>query len=559
MENRDNYWNRIAKRSLSRRRVVGLAASGVVGLALAACGGDDDDDDGNSGGQPTSSTGNGSTGDSPVRGKTLNVGTTLEAGTLDPHLGTSGGDSLYLATMFNPLIAAKNGKATPEISLAHKWEIADPTTIVFSLREGVKFHDGTDFNAQAAKVNFERIKNPDNKATGASSISMVDSIDATDATTLKFNLREPNAALFSSISGQRQAMISPAALEKYGSDVKSHPVGTGPFVFESWVPGSSAKVKRNPNYWEKNAAGELLPYLDEIVIENIPDQTVLFANFQTGDIHLAELGARGVGDKDAASAESNPNISVVWGPEGLNQPTLLAFNMNLAPMDNVNLRKAAAFAIDPTMVVKSVLFGNGKPADGGLIQPGTWAWSPVEGRPSYDVKKAKEFLAAGGAPDGFKLEVIAAGVPNIVQTTEIYQQQWKQVGIDAQITTQDTSTATSSFFSSGLFPVYSTWWGSTTPEPNGTAVAVYAKDAFYNAMKRAIDPRIDDLILKARQTYDLEERKSLYAEIDQIILVEQCCFIPMIYSKPGWVTTKKLGGQNFVDFGYYRLQEVFLS
>jgi ABC-type transport system substrate-binding protein len=557
VKTQDNIWTRRAVGRLSRRRALGIAGAGAFAAFLAACGGGDDK--ASEGGQQGAAQATAPAVSTAVAGNfggRLKVGTTLEPGTLDPHVPVSGGDTIYLATMYNSLVGFQRGQPTPELSLAEKWEVASPTTIVFSLRQGVKFHDGTDFNAEAVKYNMERILDPAMKATWRSQLIAIDRVETPDPFTARLVLKEPNAALFTALGGiYGNGIVSRAAVEKWGKEFTSHPVGTGPFIFDQWVAGSHMTAKRNPNYWEKNSAGKGLPYVDEVTITAIPDETVRYANIQTGEVHLT-----GVGSKDVAGAERNPDLQVIKGLPGAGVPSTLVFNMDKAPADNVNLRKAMAFALDPSVVAKNVYFDLAVPADGGMRQQGTWSYAPVPDRPKYDPAKAREFLRAGGQPDGFSVNVITYSAPSLTQQTEIYQEQWSKVGVRAQITTQDVSTGTTSFFTNQLFPVYSTSWGGTSSEPNTPTGIIYLKDSFYNPMKRAVSPELDDLAAKARQTYDLEERKKLYQRIEEIVLVEQCYFVPMLYSQGRGVYRKNVGNaESYPDFGFNRLQILFLK
>jgi peptide/nickel transport system substrate-binding protein len=559
MTDQDNYWTRAAAKRLSRRRMMAVASSGALAAYLAACGGDDSSP-GATKASGTNAPGTAPAVNSPVAGKfggKLKVAVTLEPGTLDPHLPVSGGDTVFLSTMYNSLVALE--KLTPDQSqsLAEKWEIADPTTINFTLRKGITFHDGTPFNAAAVKYNMERILNPANKATWATQLASIDRVETPDENTARFILKQPDSSLLFALSGiYGNGIVSPTAVEKWGKDFRSHPVGTGPFVLDQWIPGTGVTVKRNPNYWEKAPGGaKSLPYVDEVTISAIPDSTVRYANLQTGD---SDMG--GIDSKDIAGAKKNGDLNVVSGLPGAGCPSVLTFNLDKAPMDNLNLRKAMAFALDPTVVAKNVYFDLAVPADGGLRQPGSWSYSPVAGRPTYDVAKAKQFLADGGQPNGFSVDVITYSAPSITQQTEIYQEQWSKIGIKAQITTQDVSTSTNSFFTSGLFPAFSTSWGGTSVEPSTPTGIIYLKNSFYNPMKRAIDPKLDDLAAKAKQTYDLQERKSLYEQIDKIVLVDQTYFMPMLYSQAYGIYRKSVGNtDSYVYHGFNRLQVVYLN
>jgi peptide/nickel transport system substrate-binding protein len=567
VDRQGTFWTRRAAARVSRRRAIGIAGAGAFAAYLAACGGGEDSSDSGSGSPSGGQQGAVGTPLAAVQGQEtqfqqgtfggkLRVGVTLEPGTLDTAIPLSGGDTVYLSTMYNPLVVLDHFVPNPKLSLAEKWEVIDPTTINFTLRQGVKFHDGTDFDAESVKWNLTRILDPATRSAARSNLTDIDRVEAADKQNARFILKSPNATLLTSLGTVYGAgMASRTAVERWGKEFTSHPVGTGPFVFDQWVPGSHVTVKRNPNYWEKDAAGKALPFLDEVTIQAIPDDTVRYANLQTNEIQYA-----GINQKDWAAAEKNGDLTMTKGLPGAPVNSVLVFNLDRAPMDNVNLRKAMAFSLDPSVAAKNVYFGYAEVVTGGMRQPESWSYAPVPGRPTYDVAKAKEFLRAGGQPDGFNVDVITYTSPQINQQTEVYQEQWSKVGIRAQITTQDVTTATDSFFVKGLFPTYSTSWSGTSFEPNGPASLIYGKDAYYNPMKRAVSPELDELIAKGRQTYDLEERKKIYQRIEEITLVEQVFFIPLLYSQGrGWF--RKNVGQTdiFPWFSVNRLQSYFLK
>lgn len=410
MNERDNYWTRVAARSLSRRRVLILAGSSAAAAALAACGGDDDDDAAAGGGNTPgagNTPGSGGTSNAPAPawanmpvgkpGGKVNIAYSLDVGTLDPHTPGSGGDTYYLNTLFNALVSLDQLKVSPAVGLAEKWEIADPTTINFTLKKGIKFHDGTPFNAEAVKVNVNRILDPALKATWASQLSAVDRVEVVDDSTAKFVLKRPDAALLFALSSTYGAgMISPTALNKFGKDIKSNPVGTGAFTLDRWVPGSQVVVKKNPNYWEKDSKGNPLPYLDEVTISPIPDATVRYANLQTGD---ATMGV--IDSKDVAAAEKNADLVVIKGIPGAAVPALLHYNFAIGPMDNANLRKAIAWSIDPSVIAKNVYFDLAVPADGArqlgvLAGQGSAALRRGEGEGVPQGRRQARWLRHGG-------------------------------------------------------------------------------------------------------------------------------------------------------------------
>ncbi len=338
---------RLWTRTISRRALVrGASSGGLAGAAawLAACGGGSG---GQKGAAPSGSqaAGQSAASGAPKAGGTLNLAYPSEPSSLDPHTGNSGGDDYYWYTMFDTLAAYdQRFVSQPDISLAEKWEIPDQTTMVFHLRQGVKFHDGTAFDAAAVKFNIERVLDPDLKSTARAFLLSIDRVETPDAATARFVLKEPDAALLGLLGGRGGAMVSPTAVQKLGKEFGSKPVGTGPFQFVEWAPGDHVSVKKNAPYWGKDKSGNQLPYLDQVVFHIIPDPTVSFANLQTGEVQLA-----GIDPKNLAQAQSNPDLTIIKR-EGSGVASVIVANFAKAPMDNANLRRAVMWAIDPAAV-----------------------------------------------------------------------------------------------------------------------------------------------------------------------------------------------------------------
>lgn len=559
MNENENYWTRVAARRLSRRKIFGLAGSGVVAAYLTACGGGSSSSGtktAKSGSSPSSSATAGtavagaSSTPAPInvgkRGGSLSYGFGLAPGTLDAAIPVSGGDIPFLNMFYDGLLRIRHYVVDTDLSLAQSYQIPDPMTIVFNLRQGVKFHDGTPFNSQAVKWNFDRVQNPATKSVGASFLSTLDHIETPDDNTAKFVLKSPNAALLNNISTiYGLGIVSPTASDKLGKGLASNPVGTGPFTFKEYATGSHVTGTRNPDYWMKDSAGTSLPYLDQFTIQIIPDQTVLYANLQTGSIDMG-----GINFKDLKSAQSNSSLVVQPGTPGGGVPSVWVFNLDLAPMNDLNFRKAVAYALQPEAVGHAVYFDYGKPDLAGMVTPGSWAYEPIPTRPSYNVAEAKKYLAASSHPDGLSLDLLTYTDPTLAQTTAIYQQNLKAIGIDAKITTQDVSTSTSSFFIKNQFSVFSTEWGGTSFEPDGICEVAYRSSAFYNPMKKPAVPNLDSLIDKGLQTYDLAQRKDIYKQIETATL-EQVYFVPQVLVTYPGIFRKNVGnGQTYIDWGF---------
>jgi peptide/nickel transport system substrate-binding protein len=534
--NEVNYW---ARRRLGRRQLLrgaGLGAAGLAGAALIGCGPDDD-----APGTPTPGVGADPDGQAPSvrRGGEIITSTGLEASSLDPHLGVSGGDFVYFGTIFDYLVAGNQENVpTPELSLAENWEFPDDTTIVFNLRQGVKFHDGTDFNSEAVKWNMDRVRDPDVGATPRGGMRVVRDVETTDDHTAVFHLEDPAPALLNLLGERGGAMLSPTAVERLGEEFGSQPVGTGPFTFGEWVPGSHFIARKNADYWRQDN-GEQLPYLDSVRIRIIPEAQASLSALRAGDVHIAGVAAR-----DVDQVEGDNRLQVMTREGGI--ASLLSFNYRMEPTDNADLRRAVAWGVDPEAVNQAVFFGRNIVADSGMWPPVTWVYEPVPDRPRFDQDRARQFLQASGHGGGVRISTVTWGETH-QQISEMYQEQLRQIGIDLDITVQDVGTATSGFFQEGRFPLYVTSW-SLRPEPDWIASNVYEAESLYNPTGEYLDPALPELLRRGRTTYDIEERKEVYREVNEIVLRE-AFFVPMLYTRVFIGASRQVQNINMLDRG----------
>ncbi len=471
--------------------------------------------------------------DKPQYGGHLRVGFTLEPTSLDPIAGRSGGDAYYWRQMFDELVNADQaGNPDPSTSLATSWEIAEsPPAITFTLRQNVKFCDGTPFNAEAVKKNIDRVLDPANKATPRTGFLAIKSVDVVDDQKVRFNLTGPWAAGLGLLADRGGTMSSPTAVAKFMQDYGWNPCGTGPFKLKEVVTGSFVRLVRNENYWGKDKNGNKLPYLDEITIKVIKDETVLASALRAGEIDIAYLPYRYVTD---FSADSNFQIEKM---EGGSVASLLVFNPDVPPMDNINLRRAVVQAVNPADINKAAYFGKGIVADSGLWPVNTWVHEPSKDRLGYSVKGAKEALAAGGKPNGFPLDIVTWNLPSHQQAAEIVRAQLGRVGIKANIEVLTVGPATEKFFAAKASPVFLTSW-SRYPEPDVIASLDYKSGGYYNPSKH-VDKDVDDMIAEGAATYDQAKRKEIYNKVNDIML-GRVLWDPMVYGVTYAAAPKKI-------------------
>lgn len=460
--------------------------------------------------------------DTPKYGGHLRVGLPFELTSLDPVLGRGGGDAYYFHQIFDQLVDSDMFLTPrPSTSLAESWEIStDPHAITLNLRKDVTFHDGTPFDAAAVKANIDRTLNPETGATPRAALSRITSVDVIDEHVVRFNLNGPWGAGLGMLSDRGGAMSSPAAIAELGPDYAFNPSGTGPFRVAEVIPGSSIHLVRNENYWGTDEQGNRLPYLDEITMTIIKDESVLTSALKTGEIDVAYLPMREV---DAFQADEQFQIETLQGG-GI--ASLMAFNREKAPVDNVHLRRAIMHAINAADINKAVHFDKAMVADSGMWPVNTWVHEPSSVKPEYSLEKAREELAAGGMPDGFEVDMVTWNGTEMRQTAQIVQAMLAQIGVKLNITVLNDGPATEQFFQAQAFPIYLTSW-SRYPEPDQVASLTYTSDGYYNSGKTS-RPDVDKLVEEGASLYDQAERKKIYNQINDIVL-EEAWHVPMLY------------------------------
>ena len=312
----------------------------------------------------------------------------------------------------------KTGNTIPWLATGITSDVA-AKTLTLTLRKGVKFHDGTDFNAEAVKWNLEQCMSA--KSGG---IEKFKSIDIIDDNTVRINLTDWNNTATSYLSQSPGMMISPTAYKKNGEQwCANHPLGTGPFQFVSWNRDVRTLYKKFDDYWQKGK-----PYLDRIEFTPILDSLTRQLSFRRGEI---EVGMT-MDAKDLTRFEKDGYL-VTRGKMGSGSEALIPDSANpKSPFADLKVRQAAQYAIDNEAIVKTVFYGEAEPANqwNYKVHWGYNSW--VVGYP-YNPAKAKQLLAEAGYPNGFKTKLLYRTTPQNDQIFTAVQGYFKTVGIDAEL------------------------------------------------------------------------------------------------------------------------------
>jgi len=451
--------------------------------------------------------------DAPRKGGTVRVGFYIEAATMDPHLSGSKIDRQVYHNIYEPIVTL-DAKLGIKPGLAESWTQPDARTLVFKLRRGVKFHDGTDFNAEAAKFNFERMKN-EPKSVRKGEVANIDTVEVVDSHTIKVNLKKPDAALLATLTDRAGMMISPKVVQERGAELgrNAKGAGTGPFEFVEWVKDSHLIIKRNDAYWNKQGG----PYLDRVRYRPIPDDVVKLQSLQSGEIDAMDY----VQPRDVAAVKADKNLVVVDVPSLAD----FAYQLNLTrpPFNNKALRQAVAHALDLEQIVKGVWLNVGVPANG-PIPPTSWAYDKSIPAIKRDVAKAKAKLAEGGQPNGFTFTLTTNNIPINVQEAEVMQAQLAEAGITAKVKLVDSATLIADGNGKNFEMISFQWSGRPDPDGNTYQFLHTTPGTSFN-WSGISNPQIDGILDKTREISSQPERRKLYSELTKLLQDE----LPMIF------------------------------
>ncbi len=425
----------------------------------------------------------------------------------------------------------EKGNVSP--GLCSSWKISpDYKSITLNLRKGVKFHDGTDFNAEAAKVNLDMLM----KGVRPT-FKPVTSIDIIDDYTLRLNVSSYSAAFVFNCLGSAAMMASPAAIKTLGKDLHLHPVGTGPFRFVSYQADVSLKYSRFEKYWQKGK-----PYVDGIEFRFIADPVTSLASFQTGEAQVIQ----GAGAKEATDFMATGKYNINTAPSivcGLAGDSAHADS----PFSNIKVRQAVAYAIDNATVAKAVGYGLYPVTNqfSGAIGP---AYNPkVIGYP-YNPAKAKQLLAEAGYPTGFKTKLSYQATPVLYQDIFAAVQGYlKAVNIDAALEPLGANAMTDMTrkgWNNGLVWFHMPY--STQMDP-GNAFSLRLQGQMFTPKSLWLPSEVDSLISKANTSPNAKERAILLKEIQKMMVDKYCMAIPICVTTNTLLLTKEVH-----DCNYYR-------
>ncbi|MEQ9744230.1 glutathione ABC transporter substrate-binding protein GsiB [Pectobacterium actinidiae] len=422
----------------------------------------------------------------------------------------------------------------------------DGLTYTVKLHAGVKFHDGSAFNAAAVKVNLDRASNPDNRLKRYNLFKMIDKTEAVDDLTVKITLKTPFSAFVNNLAHPAAVMISPAALKQYGKDIGFHPVGTGPYRFVAWNQTDFVKVEKFSGYWK---AG--LPKLDSITWRPVVDNNTRAALLQTGEAQFAYP----IPFEQAKVLEKNDKLALVASPSILHR--YISMNVTQKPFDNPKVREALNYAINKEALIKVAFSGYATPAEGPL--PSSIDYSVKYHPWPYDPAKARELLKEAGYPNGFTTTLWSSHNHSTAQKVlQFTQQQLAQVGVKVQVTAMDAGQRAAEVEGKGVketgVRLFYTGWSASTGEADWALSPLFAtaswppaqfNTAFYS------NPQVDADLANALKTTDRTEKQKLYNDAQDKIWADA----PWIF-----LATERLVSANSKKLtGFYVMPDTLFS
>ena len=542
-------------------RVLILIAMLALALAAAGCGGDDDEE-GSGAATATSEEG--------ASGGTLVFGTASDPVVLDGALVSDGESLRVIDQIFETLVTLKPGTTELEPGLAKSWELSDDgLTYTFELQEGVTFHDGEPFNAEAVCANFDRwynfegsFQNPSasyywqtvfggfaktDPESGAPADSYYESCTAVDEGTVELKLTKPSSAILGALSLSSFSMASPKALEEFGANEGTvddegvfrptgsfgteHPIGTGPFKFESWTRGDRLTIARNDDYWGEKAK------LDKVIFRPIPDNAARLQALQTGEIQGYDL----VEPQDISTIEGDDQLQILDRPAF--NVAYVGFNQAKKPLDNPKVRQAIAHGLNRQEVVDEFYGGRGEVAKE-FMPPEVTGYADDVTEYDFDPEKSKQLLQEAGLTLPVPIEfwypsdVSRPYMPDPKRNFEAFLQSLEQSGFKVTPKTAPWSPDYLGNVDEGNAQVYLLGWTGDYGDPDN-----FVGTFFQNPQKAwgFTNQDIHTSLADAETETDLEAREQAYQEANRKIM-DFLPGVPYVHTKPALAFAANVSG-----------------
>ncbi|MGQ0653074.1 MAG: ABC transporter substrate-binding protein [Betaproteobacteria bacterium] len=420
----------------------------------------------------------------------LRLGYTTGPSSLDPARATSGGDRVFLLQVYDRLIRLTNA-AEPLPMLATKWEfVKNGTGLVLTLRQGVKFHDGTPFDAQAVKANLDRYRNMEG-STQRAVLSAVTDVQVLDANRVEIQCKNGCGGLTQTLGDNPGMMVSPKAFNN--PDLGTKPIGAGPYTVSEYRAGARIVYAPVPGYHDASNQK-----LGGIEITVLPDDTTRLNALRSGQLDMTFLRPYQVDEAKAAKLNLVGNRGAIWYYMGM--------NMNRGKFSDVRVRRALNHAVDKRRITESLLKGYCTPSDQ-PFREGLLGYA--KGTPKimyeYDPGKAKKLLAEAGFANGFEFDALVWNIPLFVQIAEVMQAQFAQVGVKMTVQPAPVPQVMGTYFGKQAMDAF-VGGNLGSSDPSATVANLYLPTGFFNPSKFST-PAIQEAYTRTVRNPDNAERQ----------------------------------------------------
>lgn len=482
------------------------------------------------------------TGASASLAATLRVAIQEDPDTLDPaKSGTYGGRQVFASLCDKLVDIDASLKIVPMLATSWEWN-SDGTALTMHLRDGVKFHDGTPFDAAAVEFNITRAMTlPDTRRK--SELATVKNVEVVDPLTVKFNLTKPDVTILASLTDRAGMMISPTAAKALGDGFSANPVCSGPFKFGARSQREFIRLSKFADYWD---AANI--HYDEVLYTYIEDATVRLARLQSGDIDIAER----VAPSDLPAVNKNAALKT-YRTGGLGTSFLSGGGRKTPFATDVKVRRAFELAIDRN-VINQVTYAGQYVADNQLESPSSPFHIKENPMPARDPVAAKKLLAEAGYTDPVPVEITLANTLSDTRVGQIIQAMAGEAGFKVTVQPLESATATQRVFEGNFDVFLSNWSGRADAYVNANQILGCNRPAM-KSYAAYCSKEADELMLQSQGESDTAKRYDLYRRIVGIYL-DDAGIIALYH--PAWIyaASAKIHGISIYPDGLLRPQGV---